>query len=136
MDIEKMTVDPKREEAGVLVDYDDTTKFLIGSLNSRRYKKVYRESVEKARRVSRKLSDEQAEAINIEVYATAILLGWEGVKMKGSEFPATEANRIYVLTHCPQVREFVVNQAANFELFKVEQLEAAKAELGEDSATS
>lgn len=132
MEIANMLVDPTLEQDGVWVEYDETTKFLIGSLNSKRYRKIYREALDKARKVSRSnLTDDQSDAINIEVMAKAVLLDWQGVVMKGAAFPATEANKIYVLTNCPQVREFIVSRSTNFELFKREQVEEAKAQLGE-----
>ena len=120
------------EQSGVWVEYDEATKFLIGSLNSPRYRKAYREALDKARMGLRnKMTDEQSDAINIAVMASAVLLDWQGVHMDGKEYPATDENKIYVLTNCPQVREFVVARATNFELFKHETLEEAKAELGE-----
>lgn len=127
-----MLVDPQLEQSGVWVEYDETTKFLIGSLNSPRYRKVYREALDKARSVKRsRMTDEQSDAINIEVMAKAVLLDWQGVNMDGAIYPATDENKIYVLTNCPQVREFVVARSTNFELFKRETVEEAKAQLGE-----
>lgn len=127
-----MLVDPQLEQSGVWVEYDETTQFLIGSLNSPRYRKAYRDALDKARMGQRtKMTDEQADAVNIAVMAKSVLLDWKGVHMDGKDYPATDDNKIYVLTNCPQVREFVVARATNFELFKRENLEEAKAELGE-----
>jgi hypothetical protein len=132
MEIKKMLVDPQLEQSGVWVDYDETTKFLLGSLNSPRYRKIYREALEKARNIRQsRMTDEQSDAINIEVMAKAVLLDWQGVHMDGNDYPPTDEHKIYVLKNCPQIREFVVARATNFELFKREATEEAKAELGE-----
>lgn len=127
-----MLVDPKLEQDGVWVEYDETTKFLIGGMNTPRYRRVYREALDKARTIKRsRITDEQSDAINIEVMAKAVLLDWQGVHMDGAIYPATDENKIYVLTNCPQVREFIVARSTNFELFKRETVEEAKAQLGE-----
>lgn len=131
MEITKMVVDAAKEQAGVWVDYDETTKFRIGSLSSRRYKQAYQDALEEIKRKSRRVTSEQGEQIQIEVFSQAVVLEWEGVRMKDQPYPCTPENVKYVLTNCPQVREFVVAAAGNYENFKAEQVEVAKAQLGE-----
>lgn len=126
-----MVVDAAKEQAGVWIDYDDQTKFLIGSMTSRRYKEAYQEGLDETRRKSRRLTNEQAEALQIQVFSKAVVLDWKGVTHGGAVYPCTPENVAYVLTNCPQVREFVIAAAANHENFKLEQVEAAKAQLGE-----
>lgn len=134
MEIQKLLVDPAREQAGVWVEYDETTKFRIGSINSRRYKQTYQEELDALRRKTRKPTDEQADALQIAVYSNAVVLAWEGVTNEGKPFECNPTNVSYVLKNCPQVREFVIATAANYENFRVEKVEEAKEQLGEASA--
>ena len=131
MDITKLLVDPAKEQAGVWTDYDETSSLLIGSITSRRYKDAYQSELDSARIKLRKISNEQAEKIQIKVLAKAVLLNWKGVKKGEAEYPYSQENAEYILTNCPQVREFVLQAAANIENFKAETVEEAKAQTGE-----
>ncbi len=130
MEIRNMMVDPAKEQAGVWVDYDDKTKFLIGSLSSRRYKQAYQEELDENRSRARR-NPETAEKMQNKVFARAIVLDWQGVEMQGQNYPCTPENVEYVLANCPQVKEFIVQAAANYDNFKVDKVEEAKAALGE-----
>jgi len=131
MEITKNIVDRKKESDGVWLDYDAETRLCIGSINSRYYKETHQNAFDELKRKSRKVTTEQAEKMQLEVYAKAILLDWSGITMKGQEYKRTNENALYLLENIPQLREFVFVAANSHENFRVEQLEEAKAQLGE-----
>lgn len=126
-----MVVDAGREQDGVWIEYDETTKFKLGSLSSRRYKQAYQSALDKIRQGNRRVTPEQAEEIQLQVISEAVVLDWQGVQMQGAEYPCLPANVHFVIKNCPQVREFIIAAAGNYENFKAEKLEAAKSQLGE-----
>lgn len=128
-----MLVDAEKESGGVWVNYDPETRFLIGSITSRRFKTEYNAQLEAIRIKSRgrKVSPEDAEELQTKVYASAIVLGWEGVTKDSQPFSCTPENAYYLLKNCPQVRDFVTQTATEIENFKAEFVEEAKAATGE-----
>lgn len=129
-------VDAGKEQAGVWIEYDETTQFLIGSLSSKRYKQAYQEALTELRSKIRKPTQDEADAMQLKVLSSAVVLDWKGVNKDGAPFTCNPANVHFVLANCPQVREFVLQAAANIENFKVELTEEAKAVLGEASVTT
>ena len=131
MELKQLQTDPALEQDGAWLDFDAETSFLIGSPNSRRYKEAFRREREELRKRTRFPTDEEAEALNIRVYARTIVLGWKGMTNDGKPFDYTPENAELVLKTCPSVRDFVFLSASNIENFRRQLTEEAKATLGE-----
>ena len=110
------------ETKGIIVDYGSAGKFLVaraGGSNTR-----YSKAVEALMRPHRRqfdlgtLDPEIALEVAREVFATTIILSWEGVRNRERELiPFTKENCIMVLTDLPEVfmdlQDFS-SKAANF----------------------
>ena len=136
MDIAKLATDPKLETEGTWIEFDTDTKFLVRSLRSKPYRESYQREVNSLRRVTRRPSQDQTEDMLIKCYAESILVGWKGVTENGTELPCTIDNRERVLRTCPTVWDFIVQSVNSHETFHKEELEEAKAAVGERSPTS
>ena len=131
MDITKDATNQEKENAGIWVKFDDDTEFLVGSLNSRKYKNAYGRRIEEIRRVTRKPSAEQVEEIISATYAEAVLLGWKNVFEFGKQVEYSHEKSLIIFKNCPVAREFILLTAANNDNFRNEALEEIKKNAGE-----
>lgn len=134
MDIALLATDTAKETGGVWIRFDDETEFLIGSLNSARYRKAFAEVTEDFKRKGKgEMDPEVFRNRMIEVYAKAILLNWKGVKNNGQPFEYSPENAMIMLATVPSVQNFVTLEANNHENFRLQRMEEAKSKLGETS---
>ena len=132
MELKALTTDTAKEQNGVWIDFDSDTKFLIGSLNGRRYRESFTKRYEELRRKYRtNIPTAASEDASHQCYAEAILLDWKNVVNDGKPFLYIAENALWVIKNCPSIRDFVFAAAANNENFRIEKLEEAKAKLGE-----
>ncbi len=131
MEISKLTVDQRLIQGGNWVEYDEETRFKLASSSSKRYRETYQEGIEELRRIKRRISAEDAEALTIETFSKAIVVDWQGVTKDGQPFACNPENVKFILVNCPHVREFIFAAANNFENFHAEQLAEVKQKLGE-----
>lgn len=133
MDIAKLAVDPTLEAIGTWIEYDHETKFFVRSLRSKPYRDTYQRELATMRRTTRKPTQEQTEDMLHKCYAESILLNWKGVTENGNALECTIENRLRVFKTCPSVWDFVIQSVNAYETFQKEELEEAKAVLGEAS---
>lgn len=133
MDIAKLAVDPALEASGTWIEYDHETKFFVRSLRSKPYRETYQRELAAMRRTTRRPTQEQTEEMLQKCYAESILLGWSGVTEKDIALECTIENRIRVFKTCPSVWDFVMQSVNTYETFHKEELEEAKATVGERS---
>lgn len=131
MKIEAHVTDSSKEQSGVWMEFDNDTKFLIGSMNSMAYRKCYQRKLKAQRIKTKNPTEEQVDEMIRSCYAETILLGWKGITKDGIEFPYSVENSIWILSNCPNIREYVFFAAQNNDNFRKEQLEEAKAAAGE-----
>jgi hypothetical protein len=136
MDIAKLATDPALEQIGTWIEYDHETKFFVRSIRSKSYRETYQRELDAMRRVTRKPTQEQTEEMLQKCYAQSILLNWKGVTDNGTAIDCTIENRLRVFKTCPSVWDFVIQSVNAYETFHKEELEAAKAAVGERSPTS
>lgn len=115
MDITKATPSEEAVENGVWVEWDEETKFLIRSTESKEYTRAMQKH-------GRKLKGEQAKSIaaarrlTMQCMKEAIIIDWEGLFENGKKLDCTPENIEKVLK-VPELRDFIADQAvehANF----------------------
>lgn len=136
MELLNQATDSKKEETGIWVSFDGETQFLIGSLNSRRYKKAYGRRIEDIRRAKRNIEADAIDEIINDAYAEAILLGWKNVQENGTAVEYSVEKAKWIMANCPNVREFILATATNNENFRLAAVQEVKANAGESSTGS
>jgi len=134
---DKFATDKKAEQEGIILDYGDGLKIRIARAGGSniKYEKLVQAKLRKYERQRQLdlLDIDTLRPILREVYAEAVVLGWEGVTDRdGNEIPFTKANAIKLFEDLPDLFEDIVVQAQKAALFRQNILEA---EAG-NSATS
>lgn len=113
---------------GVTLDYGEGVKITIlrAGGSNRKYQQVLREKLMATGRKLSSMTDEESEKGMIEVYADAVIIGWEGVKdQDGNDVPFTRENVVKIMSDLPELFADIQRAAGGFELFR----EAQKADL-------
>ena len=114
------------EQTGIDLRYSDTCVITVARAGGSN--KKFLKAAERAQRKlnTRRPNNEQAMQILREVYADAVILGWEGVEDRdGIPMPFSRENVIKILTDLPDLFADIRQQAENAELFRDEALEDA-----------
>ncbi len=128
MDIAKLRVSEQKIEQGVWLDYDGS-EFLVASSRSHRY----RRAVERAHRryestIRRKaLSSDESDRIMHAIHAETILLDWRGVTEDGKPVAYSKEACMRLLASVPEFYDWLVEVAANVEVFRDADTEATDA---------
>lgn len=116
------------ENEGAWVEHGDA-KFLVARSGNRKYVRMITNLVEKNQKLLDKkddAADNLSDKIMIDVMASSILLGWEGVAFKGQEFPYNVDNAKTLLS-IPDFRREVQKWAEDRTNFQAkEEAEAVK----------
>lgn len=134
---DKFATDKKAEQEGITLDYGDGLKIRIaraGGSNTK-FEKLVQARLKKYERQRQLdlLEVETLRPILREVYAEAVVLGWEGVtNREGETLPFNKENAVKLFEDLPDLFEDIVVQAQKAVLFRQNILEA---EAG-NSATS
>jgi len=119
----KFATDPSVESDGVVLDYGDGCRIRVrraGGAN-----KEYIKALEKFSRSHRfqiqsnRISFDESRRILVEIYASTIVLGWEGVTDKdGKDLPFSRENCIQLFQDLPDLFQDVQDQAGNAAIFR------------------
>ena len=134
---DKFATDKKAEQEGITLDYGDGLKIKIARAGGSnvKYEKLVQARLKKYERQRQLdlLEIDTLRPILREVYAEAVVLGWEGVTdREGNPLPFNKANAVKLFEDLPDLFEDIVVQAQKAALFRQHILEA---EAG-NSATS
>lgn len=113
--------DEAKEQEGVWVPLDETTRLRIARMKNARYKAALQRKLEgqKFQVRAQAMTDEAYQKILNEVVAETILVDWEGITEQGVPLPYSVENAMHLLTVYPDFRDSVVLTAANdAELFR------------------
>jgi hypothetical protein len=126
MDIfESYVTDETAEVEGRWFPLDKTTKVLVASTGSSKYKRALSKRL-KSDHVDLKDSSEENEkfvtSIIVDVMSDTLLLDWKGVKFKGVDLPYSKANAVKALT-VKGFRDRINSIAAELESFLVKEEE-------------
>lgn len=114
---------------GVEVEYDPIDMpgvvFVIARSGNSQFLKAYDACEAPYRRKIQKGKLKTAENLDIQCRAMAqgILKGWSGVQANGEDFPYSLDNAYTLLRHNADIREWVMEQAANEQNFREEAIE-------------
>lgn len=111
------------EKSGVWLDFKDYGKIKIARAGGENFR--YMKAFETAFRPHRKLiemgafPEDEARDLLIDVYASTVVLGWEGLKDKdGSDIKYSKADCAALLKRVPALFAFVQEKAGNFSNFR------------------
>jgi hypothetical protein len=111
------------ETEGVILDFGGGEKIRIARAGGGN--KAYAKALEKATAPFRReiqlnvLTEEQATEIARQVYADAVIRGWEGLKDRdGKPFPYSKENAVRLLMDLPELFQDLREQATNLALFR------------------
>ncbi len=134
--LKNFTLDPNKASKGVWIEFDDQTKFLIGSINSREYEFELMNEYKPYRHPARSHLLDKPEIVlkhRIKAMAKCVLLGWTGLMDttdgKEVEVPYTVESAIQVLSQSPEIRSFVEAEATKRQNFNLAVEEAAAGNL-------
>lgn len=124
---ELFKTDGDLETKGVVLNYGGfkITVARAGGAN-KKYSKVFEAKIRPHRRaIANGTLDETTDRqVMAEVYADAVVLGWEGVTDKeGDEMPFTKANVVKLFTDLPDLFVDVIQQANTVSVFRQDELE-------------
>ena len=109
---------------GVILDYGNglTVRILRAGGSNRDFHRAMRESLNKLGRRLNALSDAESIKGLAEIYADAVIVGWEGVTdEEGKPLEFNKANVVKVLTDLPEFFRDIQDAAQNLELFRAQQ---------------
>lgn len=115
--------------AGVDLDYGEAGTITIHRAggDNKKFSKVLAAKMKPYRRQLQNgtMDDEVAERLMAEVYAEAVIIGWEGVKdEKGKTLPYSKENVVKLLTDLPELFKDIQDQASTIANFRKEEIEA------------
>lgn len=136
MDLSKTQPTVEALQAGVWVDYHDA-KLQIGSASNPNYRNAQSQKmrdvmIEKKGKVQ-KLTAEEGAAIDLELMAEFILIGWSNISDDGVQIPYSKSAAAVLLKKYPIFAQDVQAFAVDLSLFDVKQKAAEVAVLGEAS---
>jgi hypothetical protein len=108
MDLGNQRVDIDKSTDGVWVDVDATTKIKIARFLNSKHKAFVDRAMKPHKRASRvgQVDDEITDKIEIEALANCVLLGWEGLTVKGKEVKYSVKQAIEFLSD-PALPQFI-----------------------------
>lgn len=114
--------------AGVVLDYGVSGKIKIhraGGFNQKYARVASAKLKPYARQLQTGTSDPDViKRVMAEIYAEAVIIGWEGVKdKKGKALPYSKENVVKLMLDLPDLFEEIQKQAENLSNFRSEQLE-------------
>ena len=121
MDLRKaFGTNKKKEQEGVWVKGEEGSEFLIARAGNPAAEKLTQELMRPHRRRLRAgtLPDEVTKEISYTVLATAVLLGWKGVKVDGKEVPYSPEQAKELFTEMPDFADFVAGYSMEAALFQ------------------
>ncbi len=111
-------------------DLGDGLKLKIARLKNPNFQREYNRLTQPYQRQIRtgKLDPKIEEKIATECLAEAVLLDWENLELDNKKLPYSKENALKVLSDptLSDFRDFIVELATNFELFREEELEEAE----------
>lgn len=119
----KFATNKTAEQEGITLDYGDGMKIKVaraGGSNTK-YEKLVQSRLKKYERQRQLdlLEIDTLRPILREVYAEAVVLGWEGVTDRdGNHLPFTKENAVKLFTDLPDLFEDIVVQAQKAALFR------------------
>jgi len=124
---EKFGTDKKAEIEGKWFPVDDG-EVLIARVGNKEYQAALRQNIQRMQIALKKsvLSEEEAEKVIIGVLSRTILLGWRNFTDEGEEVPYSPEKAVEFMTNYRDFREFVVENAEEFNNFKLELDQAAR----------
>lgn len=130
MDLDKLfATDTNLEEEGVWVDIGDNAKIKIARLGNSKSKELFK-AINRQQKIKKKYLEDTPEEEVIPVLAKAILLDWDGIKIKGEVLPYSYANAVKALTEYKDFRNLVLELSMEAETFRKQEIEDNKEELG------
>lgn len=117
LDLNLVKADTQLEEEGVWVPLpvDKNVKFKLARLPNKRYKALQQMLAKSNPRA--KNDEKKLEEIDNRLIAETIVVGWEGVKNGDVEFAYNRENAIKLLEHYPDVKTWIINEAASLSNF-------------------
>lgn len=127
MDLMEYASDPALEVAGVTIPIDDETSITVAAYGNRKFREMRNRLIEPLTNAAgrRGITTAQADRVLEKCIAAHILLGWEGLKIEGEDFPYSSENCLKLLSdpRFKSFKELVMGHAAEGEHFKLERLE-------------
>jgi len=122
MKLELLKNDRKKESEGVKVFLDDTTWLLVARIDNPRYREAAMKlSLQQRRAIqSGRLSAEKQQEIMADIYADAILLGWDGLTENGAPVEYSKANAKRLLMEYRGIWDAVDQASRDDALFAAE----------------
>ena len=122
MDINNLRTDEAAEKDGVWIDYTDGARFKIRSADFKGYRAKLTKLARKHSQAAIKRNPDVMRDIIITAMAEEIVIGWDGLKDEGKEFPFSVENATKLLRITP-IRDFISEQALDLENFRREALD-------------
>lgn len=121
MDINKIySTDKELETNGVWVDIGDGAKLLIARIGNPVYAAALRGTLKPYKRQIQNgtLDEDLSTDILNKIYASTILLNWEGITADGKNVKYTEAKALEYLTEYDDFRAVVIEIASTMETYR------------------
>ena len=122
MDLRQLRTDPVKEDDGVWVSLDPTTRIKIARMYNPAFSRYLNELKSEASRAKRNMDEDARGDILARAMARHILVGWEGLTDDGEEFPDSEENALQLLNDITlrDFREVVLAEANNYANFALQ----------------
>lgn len=121
------STDLEKEVNGAPVKFGEATLYIASSNSSTnsKYAECVASFVEKNTKRQLAEKDDKREQLR-ELYAEAVLVGWENVKDKdGKDLPYSKQNALKLLTDLPRLFEEIITISSDINYYREEQREAA-----------
>ena len=140
MDLMEFASNPELEIAGVEIKIDDETTIIVAAYGNKKFRSMRNRLLEPLTNAAGKkgITTDQADRVLEKCIAKCILLGWEGLKIEGKDFPYSAENCLKLLTdpRFKSFKELVMGHAADGEHFKLERLEDDLGNFGSGASTA
>ena len=133
--------DKEFEQEGITLEFGDGIKFFVARAggSNKRFRKVFLRKYQPIKAAVEKgaISEEASRKVMAEVYAMAVVVGWEGVTdEKGKDLEFNTDNVVKVLSDLPDLFDAIRDASENYENFKVQEIEQEAETLGKSSSGS
>lgn len=123
-----LTLDKSKTTQGVEIDIGDGIKITVAKFGNPKFQDYWRAITKPYQRQidNGTISDDDMEALLIDAMAHTILLGWDGITVKGKKFPHNVGNAVTLMTDLEEFRNIVAEESRKFANYRAEQMEEAQ----------
>lgn len=127
MDFKNVKTDTKLSEAGVWIEHDDETSFLVARSGNKKFNALFNKMIAPYRQQFErgKLNNDKQVEIMCKCMSETILLGWEGLTMDGKElvYSKDQAYELLSMEGADEFRDLIMAYSMDAENFRQEEIE-------------